>query len=669
MRIQTLAPIPTIHEDGGIDKNRRASWLWSAYKAPRWKVSNTHDSERTASIDFDCILPDGRSLLDAPRLIATVKEYAWWLRDPRFSRIDDAATHALMVRNMIYLAHAVSLRGLHSFAHLQPYDVETLVEDCRFGVVALTRASERLRAGALRLREEADQQSHWEGLPEYIYSVSGVRQGRIHTSALLQLCNLPSGLRVTGEVSAVIGEIANAAGLRSSTGKMIDVVEVRQERKPLTVQTLQRWLDPLEQLYAMRRRIQADAISFRPFPQGAARIAAVKGIATEPTPVPPPKLILHLLEGSVRIIADAVEPQGVAAVERAATACWIVIAAFSARRDGEINELESDCLLGDDESGWWVRFYIEKTLQRSDSLPVPAIVARAVETLQRISAAARATTGSALIFQWKAPDGSIVSLDCGRRLDRFAAEVGVPGHGDGPDRSVPWHWHPHQFRRFFAVLYFYRFEGATIEALSHHLRHFNLEMTRHYITKDPEVAAMWTDVRWNYEGRVALSVASGTAVAGSAGDRLRKVAQRIRDALARKLHVVDPNHLGSALALVMRRQGMVLTPKPWVTCTCPTTRDAARTAACRRRARADDPSGPDFAHAGPTVCGDCPHALVLDRHQTTLSNERNHLADAENGHRAGTLFGALESARIIELDRIEETRYGRLSAISFDAAS
>jgi len=111
--------------------SRRAQWLQSDYPSPVWTVADTQDPKNTATIDFRVPLADGRLLTDAPRLYASVKEYAWWLRDPRFSRIDDAKTHASMVRNLICLAHALSYRGVLTFSHLQPFDVLQLTEDCR----------------------------------------------------------------------------------------------------------------------------------------------------------------------------------------------------------------------------------------------------------------------------------------------------------------------------------------------------------------------------------------------------------------------------------------------------------------------------------------------------------------------------------------------------------
>lgn len=45
--------------------------------------------------------------------------------------------------------------------------------------------------------------------------------------------------------------------------------------------------------------------------------------------------------------------------------------------------------------------------------------------------------------------------------------------------------------------------------LSHHLRHFSLEMTKRYVTQDSEVAALWTDVEWGYAGEVASCCSHG----------------------------------------------------------------------------------------------------------------------------------------------------------------
>ena len=348
-------------------------------------------------------------------------------------------------------------------------------------------------------------------------------------------------------------------------------------------------------------------------------------------------------------------------VLRLATACWILIAAFSARRDEEIDDLREGCLQGNDESGWWLNTYIEKTLQRKEWIPVPALVAQAVQALSTLSKSARQHTGDDRLFQWLNPAGKVYVFDVGTYLDDFAAKVQVPLHQPRGKPAVAWHWHPHQFRRFFAVLYFYRYEGATLEALSHHLRHFSLEMTRRYVTQDPEVAALWVDVEWGYMGHIARSIVAGErSVSGAMGDRLKKTAKHLIDLFRRKLMIASPERVGATLKLIMQRQGLVLTPKPWVTCSCPRTKEAAKKAACRRDGATGtvDVVGPDFARAGPTVCSLCPHAITEGARISFVDAEIAHLeAAVAQPSRANTLFGLLEEARVVQLTEAREMQY------------
>ncbi|MBC7102564.1 MAG: hypothetical protein H5U13_04950 [Parvibaculum sp.] len=649
-----------------IDERRCAPWLQNAYSESVWTVVDTRDPKKTATIDFRFRLADGRFLVDANRLCATVKEYAWWLRDPRYSRIDDAYTHASMVRNLMHLAYALTIRNISSFAHLQPYDVEQLVEECRYGADAVLRASERVEAYLQGLAvANVVSPAPFGGLPQYVIPSSGARTKIVHSARVVAACNLPSSASLLPRVAAVIAQAAKANGLKTRWPL--------REPEPLpnvTVQAMQRWLDPLEQLHAMRRCIEAEAISFKPFPRGAARVAAVKGVGVARTQTPPPMLALHLIEHSARWIFDNGQMlttglEDRSAVLRMTTACWIVIAAFTARRDGEIDDLRDDCLRGDEESGWWLNVYIEKTLQRKEWIPIPSLVARAIEIMMAISAAARSENGTNNLFQWLRPDGETTRLDVGRYLDEFAVAVQVPLHQPRGGPAVVWHWHPHQFRRFFAVLYFYRFEGATIEALSHHLRHFSLEMTKRYVIQDPEVAAIWTDVEWGYMGYVARSIVAGErSVSGSAGEQLKKTAQRLVDMFRRTLHIASPERVGASLALIMQRKGLVLTPKPWVTCSCPRTRDAAITAACRRQEPEADAIGPDFAQAGPSICSFCPHAMTEGTREPFINAEVFHLEAASASKlRGGTLFGVLEEARMVELQQVRRTKYANASRI------
>jgi hypothetical protein len=660
--------IQRVHESE-ISRRRKAPWLQSAYPNPKWIVADTWDSARIETIDFDYKLADGRSLLERERLCATIKEYAFFLRDDRYGSIDDAVTHAQAVRSLMHIAHALTLRKLSSFSQLLPYDLTEIVEECRYGVDAVLHASERvdaylksLEAATLAAIADGIDPAPYGGLPRYI-NPRHSRPGKlVSTSAVLAACNLPSNASVLPCVSTLISKAAKANGLTTRSAKY-DSDDVRPVVN-VTVQAMQRWLAPLEQLFAMRGRLEAESIEFRPFPQGAARVAAVKGVGTDRTPIPPPTLALHLLEQSARWIFDRgqipVDSMERASIERLATACWIMVAAFSARRDEEIDDLREGCIRGDEASGYWLHVYIEKTLQRKEWIPVPSIVARAIAALLSISAVARQKSDSDRLFQWCTPDGQVRKLDVGRHLDDFASAVNVPLHCPRGEPAVAWHWHPHQFRRFFAILYFYRFEGATIEALAHFLRHFNLEMTKRYVTQDPEVAALWTDVEWGYMGDVARSIVAGErSISGAAGERLKKLASRLIDLFRRKLQIVSPERVGASLTLIMQRQGMVLTPKPWVTCSCPLTVAAASKAACRRQQPGDVGAiGPDFAHAGPSVCSNCPHAITEGARVSVVNSEVIHLEKAAAcGLRAKTMFGELEAARVLELRHVRDMRY------------
>lgn len=651
-------------EAGSIDR-RRAPWLHSPYSARSWIVSDTRNPDRIQVISFDYRLADGRMLHEAERLHRTVKEYAFWLRDARYSRIDDAFTHKSMVQLVLHLAHALSLRKLQSFRQLQPLDIEELIEECRYGTDGVLRASTRIVAELKRLaQEDAANPKPLGGLPRM-----EERDGRGRTRAIMargafvKSCNLPASAAKLRRVAAILSQAALDAGFYVSKAPPSELPPLQNQ----SCEVLRRWLETLEQLFAMSRRMEAESITFKPFPYGAGRVAAVKGIATNRTPTPPPRLVIHLLEHSVIWLFDKTKARaidkgtaGPKAVRLMATACWIIIAAFTARRAEEINDLRNDCLLGDNESGSWLHVYIEKTLQRKEWIPVPRMVVHAVEMLRRISETARSGTQDDKLFQWLSPDGELVRLPVAQHLDNFAALVNVPLHKPRGGEPVAWHWSPHQFRRFFAVFYFYRYEPGNIEALSHHLRHFSLEMTRRYVTEDPEVAALWTDTEWGYESHIARAIVAGErSFSGAAGEKLKKASHLWIDIFRRQLQIATPDRVGASLKLTMQRQGMVLTPKPWVICTCPQTSDAALKAACRRVGPEDDKAiGPNSAQAGPTVCAACPHAMTEGARQPFVEAEVLHLEGvARSRPRDGTIFGELEAARVVEIRHVRDTRY------------
>jgi integrase len=161
-------------------------------------------------------------------------------------------------------------------------------------------------------------------------------------------------------------------------------------------------------------------------------------------------------------------------------ACFIVIAAFSARRGSEIYSLIDECLELDDE-GYWLLVWIEKNIRRLDRVPIPVSVAKAVEVLRWLSKVNREMSGTNWLFRFS--DLRTLDNAVGFKpilaIRSFAAFVEVPALPDG----LQWLFATHQFRRFYAVVYFYRFRFASLTALSYFLHHFDPDQTRRYITK------------------------------------------------------------------------------------------------------------------------------------------------------------------------------------------
>lgn len=626
--------------------SRVAPWLITSYEAPIWTVSDTGDSTRTAILDFRVTMPDGRTLIEHKEFYRSTKEYAFRIRDPRFSRIDDAQTHVTSVRNLIYIAHRLCYDGLTSFSQAQPFDIDQIVECVHLGIGGVVKADERIE-------RYVNEDIRNRGVSPPLTKKESLR----YFSEVRRNCGLPDNIKRTKRA---------AFSIRRAVSINPEVTDTfnEAEEPSISAESIRRWLEPLEFLYNMRHHVEADTITFRPFSKGASAIARRVGSMSKRTPTVPPRIALHLLERASRqIIHHKYEKETYTEhlkVFDIAIACWIVIAAFSARRKSEIYDLRDDCIYGDDKGGWSLHIYIAKTLKRREWVPIPNMVARAIKILRAISFDARIATGTDHLFQWQSPDGTIIKLDVTSHLDRFAAKVKVPLYTPKMGEPIKWHFSPHQFRRFFAILYFYRFDGATIETLSHHLRHFNVEQTRRYVMEDPELAAIWLDVEWGYKGEFARSIVAGErSVAGAAGNKLKKTARLHIDKFRKLLWVVSVDRISASVRLVMERGGLVLTPTPWVTCTCPRTAAAASRAACRGNGSGDRGAvGPNFASAGPAVCGKCPHA-VLEATKAEFVEDEIIVREASirSTAREGSIFALFEAEHLVRLRGVSTAHF------------
>ncbi len=640
--------------DAVLAVRRQAPWLLSSYADDVITVASSDNLDDTAEIDLRYPLADGRLLTEVPALCRTVREYIFWVRDDRYGRVDDAKTHAAMVAHLLLVVHGMTVREIWSFGDLQRSDIEEMAKACVGGIEALTESTRRIGEYLARFSKQR--------LPPVRIGRSGMLLDR---ARIVADCHLPSSVGLRPQTAHVLDTAAHMLGI----GKQPDEAP---QQKHLTSQNVRMYLAVFESLFEMRNAIEGEGLLFKPFKEGASSRAAQLGREPERTPIASPRLVLALLEGATRYICDQSEELlsvvGEATflgmqrqqsllrrkIQLLACACFVLILAFSARRSGEGLALHAGCLAGNDEHGWYLHVYISKNMRRMDWIPVPAIVARAVQVLIRLSERAREATGKQEIFQvLDAERGTAYPLKPTAWLNDLAAEVNVPPHKSATGVESVWKWQSRQLRRFFAVLYFYRYEGR-IEVLSHHLRHFNLNLTRAYVTLDPEVAALWHQEEWGYQGHVARAiVASDRAYSGPMGKRLSGIARRLKDRFRKVLNVAPEEKAAEAIRTIIARKGLVLTPKKWVLCTCPGTEEGGTRAACRNGAEAGNVSGPDFANAGPTVCPACPWSMRTAANEDASVEVAAQLASAVGGSvRADTVFGEIERANLAKLERL-----------------
>ena len=160
--------------------------------------------------------------------------------------------------------------------------------------------------------------------------------------------------------------------------------------------------------------------------------------------------------------------------------CTLILLAFTAGRESSILSLRKGCIrrkFGD----LYINMYIPKTLRSNDELPTVEIVEMAIRVLEEVSEEARAESGSDLLYQFKGlMDIGISGFHWNNVIDDFVEWIGLDVEKDGQ----PFDFSEHQFRRFFAMMYFYRYDSKyKVNALMRFMRHLDWSMTLVYITE------------------------------------------------------------------------------------------------------------------------------------------------------------------------------------------
>ncbi len=630
---------------------RTAKWLASSYEETSWVIVDTIGEGKNEVIDFYIKLPNGRYLTEEPELYATVKELTFWIRQSSFTRIDDAARHKAYGLVITQIAWGLVARGFTSFAELRKDDVHRICEDSARGRDGITNAS-------ILVKNLLDQFKSWDDVPSNFAAGKNFDFDRV-VSAL----HIPD----RWDRGPLRREFAY------TTAKLNGHTLLRIGPKQVTVQNVHLVTTTFEALYQLRHFMESSSLSVDPFDDGASAMANSLGAGTEPTPIAPPELVLKFIERSadylVRHARDVTARYLViwcslgteawsphlaaemkARVKLLAGAAFVLIAAFTARRLEEINMLRRDCLKGSDAEGWWLNVYIQKSERKWTWIPIPRVVARAVEFLKGLDVDDPADEQK--LFTLNDPiSGKRIKLK--HNVKGLAAKLGTDSYVRRDGVAEMWEWTPRQFRRFFAVLFIYRWFGKK-ETLAHHLRHYDLQTANDYLRLDPETSDTWLREIANYKSFVAEKVAANDRqFVGPMGDRLQKHIDRVRRMIDQNLMIV-PEEKAEVILRLMKKLHLVVTVKPWATCCCPNTQGGCERAACRKdTGYAPGATGPDFVAAGPAICPGCPWALISQGNIEYIELELEELT--ESTAQVSGVFAELASEKIVALSQYRES--------------
>lgn len=168
------------------------------------------------------------------------------------------------------------------------------------------------------------------------------------------------------------------------------------------------------------------------------------------------------------------------AVKYLIAAAAVIVLFFGARRSIEGNSLKIGCLIQERPGLLELEVYIAKTHRELGRRPVPELVRRAVQILEKLSAPTRSVTGKDWLFavarHVRSP-GRLVSTRFDIIIDQFVTFSGL----EPPEGQAAWGLTSHVFRRGFGIFYYHGFEGANLDALSLMYWHYNPRMTRIYV--------------------------------------------------------------------------------------------------------------------------------------------------------------------------------------------
>ena len=627
--------------DPGAD---RPPWLGRVSPdGTKWVIRDPRGRNRPECLDLNLAFPDGTALTDpnyAP-LLDVARAYVPLVRlhMPSIS----CTVHAERVKALLTFIFWLQLQGVRRLEDVTRDHLRLYADQARHGREWATEAPHRVLAylRGLFLEDRSPPLA-----PRYC--------SRFGHRAIYKAADAawPSGgHRYRSAVVRWFEDGGPAEGRIPDLGGLLHDMKV--EVRPITAQAVLRLLGPIEEVWLWKEHLPpGDGLPFQPFERGASVWARRRGVKSGRHRSPPPEVAfqflnhcaqwvkeigpiaatigaansdpsrlrsalgrltpLKFIEDTATMSVDQrrIGPHGVARLLSAA--CFAIIAALTARRLGEVLDLGAGRVTEDAEGHWWLRTYIEKTLQDYDLIPVPALVAEVIECMEALSKDARAL-GSDSLWQWRHPDGAVRKLHPHNDLNLLAS-----AGAEGTPRPR-WGFTAHQFRRFFALLYFWRYDKPDLPALALHLRHTELEMTHRYVT-DTDFQRVEEEARSEHETQLLRDIVHGRrTVGGHAGHKLNEVAKRLVSHFQRSVKVLPEEAAVKYLTRLKKKWGADYKQHVWGTvCACPKSSSMAKHARCRD----GEPLGPVYANASEAKCGVCPFAIQTERFQEAAEAAR-----------------------------------------------
>ena len=630
--------------------NNKERWLtYVSDNFSEWHIFDLMGNTRRESlINLNVELANDSMLTDVQNrdLFVTAVEY---LRISRiYMPVMSAPVHKGRILNLLTFYLWLSQRRVYSLQEVTRDHIELYTEAIAYGKEWALEAPHRL------LRYLRHCYENGEKLPKEMGKVSRKSRRKIYQAAGIRY---PKQLNICTHIIKRVDKTGLNEELKLPIRDFLNQCEYTL--KPNAIWHICRGLLPLEELWEWQHQFSKPTFKFRPFPSGASKRANQLGRVQERHKTIPPQIAIAYLREALKWVIEfspvilrglaqnwdclefskslssmglditlndrwrgislrtrRVDRDGI--IQLLGTACFIVIAGFSARRKWEILELGAGRCKRDSTGNYWLNTYIEKTYQQYDEIPVPNVVHETINCLETLSETARQANNRDSIWQFRQlRDGNCCDLQPVKYLNHFCKYC--------PSLSeIEWRFSAHQFRRFFAIVYFWWYEKGDVVALSHHLRHFELEMTRHYVT-DIEFGKLWKDVQDEWQAKFVRNVVYGArSIGGKAGNRLNQLIRKLRQHFRKEVDVGNLDRVVDRILRLAHKLGVPFKLHVWGTvCACPRKTSFAKYANCKGSAA----TGPVFANATEELCGTCPFAIQTS---TYIASANSALTDRKN---------------------------------------